>query len=102
MDLLDPFSRQLHHIAFDRLKSHTPLPCPGTQSINITLKFHFVFFILIFTIANTVISKKSYFRLYMSFMYKENNKGPRTVPGGHPTKPEPSQILLHLQQLVVV
>ena len=23
-------------------------------------------------------------------------------PGGHPTKPEPSQILLHLQQLVVV
>ena len=35
MDLLDPFSCQLHHIAFDRLKSHTPLPCPGTQSINI-------------------------------------------------------------------
>ena len=27
MDLLDPFSCQLHHIAFDRLKSHTPLPC---------------------------------------------------------------------------
>ena len=23
-------------------------------------------------------------------------------PGGHPKKPEPSQILLHLQQLVVV
>ena len=63
MDLLDPFSCQLHHIAFDRLKSHTPLPCPGTQSINITLKFHCVFFILNFTIANTVISKKSYFRL---------------------------------------
>ena len=62
MDLLDPFSCQLHHIAFDRLKSHTPLPCPGTQSINITLKFHCVFFILNFTIANTVISKKSYFR----------------------------------------
>ena len=63
MDLLDSFSCQLHHIAFDRLKSHTPLPCPGTQSINITLKFHCVFFILNFTIANTVISKKSYFRL---------------------------------------
>ena len=62
MDLLDPFSCQLHHIAFDRLKSHTSLPCPGTQSINITLKFHCVFFILNFTIANTVISKKSYFR----------------------------------------
>ena len=40
-----------------------PLPCPGTQSINIPLKFHCVFFILNFTIANTVISKKSYFRL---------------------------------------
>ena len=63
MDILDPFSCQLHHIAFDRLKSHTPFPCPGTQSINITLKFHCVFFILNFTIANTVISKKSYFRL---------------------------------------
>ena len=63
MDLLDPFSCQLHHIAFDRLKSHTPLPCPGTQSINIPLKFHCVYFILNFTIANTVISKKSYFRL---------------------------------------
>ena len=35
----------------------------GTQSINIPLKFHCVFFILNFTIANTVISKKSYFRL---------------------------------------
>ena len=63
MDLLDPFSRQLHHIAFDRLKSHTPVSCPGTQSINITLKFHCVFVILNSTIANTVISKKSYFRL---------------------------------------
>ena len=63
MDLLDPFSCQLHHIAFDRLKSHTPLPWPGTQSINIPLKFHCVFFILNFMIANTIISKKSYFRL---------------------------------------
>ena len=62
MDLLDPFSRQLHHIAYDRLKSHTPLPCPGTQSINITLKFYCVFFILNFTIANTVIRKKVLFQ----------------------------------------
>ena len=44
-------------------KIHAPLPCPGTQSINITVKFHCVFLILKFTIANTVISKKSYFRL---------------------------------------
>ena len=43
--------------------SHTPLPCPGTQSMDIPLKFHCVFFILNFTIANKVISKKSYFRL---------------------------------------
>ena len=50
-------------IIFDRLKSHTPLPCPGTQSINIALKFRCVFFILNITIANTVISKRSYFRL---------------------------------------
>ena len=63
MDLLDPFSCQLHHIAFDRLKSHPELPYPGIQSINIPLKFHCVFFILNFTIANTVTSKKSYFRL---------------------------------------
>ena len=63
MDLLDLFSCQLHNIAFDRLKSHTPLSCPGIQSINILLKFQCVFFILNFMIANTVISKKSYFRL---------------------------------------
>ena len=63
MDLLDPFSCQLHHIVFDRLKSHTQLPCPGTQSINIPLKFYCVFFILNFPITNTVISKKSYLRL---------------------------------------
>ena len=83
------FSCQLHHIAFDRLKSHTPLPCPGTQSINIPLKFYCVFFILNFTITNTVISKKSYSDSIsdeMSFMYRENNKGSRTVPWGTPDK----------------
>ena len=86
MDPLDPFSCQLHHIAFDRLKSHTPLPCPGTQSINIPLKFHCVYFILNFTIANTKSSAKSLISDSisdeMSFMYRENNKGPRTVPWG--------------------
>ena len=41
----------------------TPFPCPGTQLINIPLKFHCVFVILNFAIANAVISKKSYFRL---------------------------------------
>ena len=72
MDLLDPLSCQLHHIAFDRLKSHTPLPCPGTQSINIPLKFHCVFFILNFTIANTVSAKSlisDSISDEMSFMY---------------------------------
>ena len=89
MDLLDPFSCQLHHIAFDRLKSHTPLPCPGTQSINIPLKFHCVFFILNFMIANTVIGKhliSDSISDEMSFMYRENNQGPRTVPWGTPDK----------------
>ena len=74
MDLLDPFSCQLHHIAFDRLKSHTPFPCPGTQSINIPLKFYCVFFILNFTIANTVIRKKSYFRLNIWCLYVQREQ----------------------------
>ena len=41
MDLIDPFPCQLHHISFDRLKSHTLRPCPGAQSINIPLKSYF-------------------------------------------------------------
>ena len=49
------------------LKSRTPFPCPSTQSINIPLKFHCVFFILNFAIANAVISEKSYFRLSIWF-----------------------------------
>ena len=48
----------IRFLAFDRLKSHTPFPCPGTQWINIALKLYCVFFILNFTIANTAISKK--------------------------------------------
>ena len=56
----DGSSNQLHHIAFDKLKSHTPFPCPATQSINICLKS------IIFTIANTIISNKSYFERNMS------------------------------------
>ena len=89
MDLLDPFSCQLHHIAFDRLISHTPLPCPGAQSINIPLNFHCVCFIFNFTIANTVISKKSYFRLntWWDVIYvQREQQGPRTVPWGTPDK----------------
>ena len=101
MDLLDPFSCQLHHIAFDRLESHTPLPCPGTQSINIPLKFHCVFFILNFTIANIdrVISKKVLFQtqyLMRCLCTKRITRDQERCPGGHPKKPEPSQILLHL------
>ena len=106
MDLLDPFSCQLHHIVFDTLKSHTPLPCPGTQSINIPLKFHCVYSILNFTIANTVISKKSYFRLNIwwdvIYVQRKQQGTKNGALGGYPTKPEPNQILLHLQQLVVV
>ena len=39
MDLFCPFPFQLLHIAFDRLKSHVPFPCPTSQTINIFLKF---------------------------------------------------------------
>ena len=88
------------HTAFDRLKSHTPLPCPGTQSINIPLKFHRVFFIVNFTIANTVINKKVLFQTqYLMRCHLCTDRITRDqewCPGGHPTKPEPSQILLHL------
>ena len=89
MDLLGPLSSQLHHIAFDRLKSHTPFPCPGTQSINIPLKFYCVFFILNFTITTQSSAKRlisDSISDEMSFMYRENNKGPRTVPCGTPDK----------------
>ena len=105
MDLLDPFSCQLHHTAFDRLKSHIPLPCPGTQSINIPLKFHCVYFILNLPIANTVISKKSYFRLniWWDVIYiQREQQGTKNGALGDTRQPEPSQFLLHLQQLVVV
>ena len=105
MDLLDPFSCQLHHITFDRLKSHTPLPFPGTQSINIPLKFHCVFFILNFTIANSHQQKVLFRTQYLMRCHLCTERIARDqerCPRGHPTKPEPSQILLHLQQLVVV
>ena len=75
MDLFDPFSCQLHHIAFDRLKSHTPLPCPGTQSINIPLKFHCVFFILNFTIAIFGDDCVCY-REILGFCYRETGLSP--------------------------
>ena len=87
------------------LKSHTPLPCPGTQSINITLKFHCVFFILNFTIANSHQQKVLFQTQYLMRCHlctKRTTRDQERCPGEHPTKPEPSQILLHLQQLVVV
>ena len=88
MDRLDPFSCQLHHIAFDRLKSHTPSPFPATQSINIPLKFHCVFFIIYFTIANSHQRKVLFQTQYLMRCHLciENNKGPRTVPWGTPDK----------------
>ena len=87
MDLFYPFPSYLHHIAFDRLKSHTPFPCPASQLIYIFLKLQCVLCILNFSVANTVICKESYFRInvYLDIiMYKDNNKGPRTVPCGTP------------------
>ena len=63
MDLFDPFPCYLHHIASDRLKSHTPFPWPASQLIYIILKFQCVLCILNFSVANTVIHKESYFRI---------------------------------------
>ena len=101
----DPFPCYLHHIAFDRLKSRTPFPCPASQLMYIFLKFQCVFCVLNFSVANTIINEESYFRINVesmsveiSLMYKENNKGPRTVPCGTRLNP----IFLRLQQLAVV
>ena len=63
MDLFYPFPCYLHQIAIDRLKSHTPFPCPASQLIYIFLKFQCVLCILNFSVANTVIRKETYFRI---------------------------------------
>ena len=63
MNLFDRFPCYLHHIAFDRLKSHTPFPCLASQLIYIFLKFQCVFCVLNFSVANTVIHRESYFRI---------------------------------------
>ena len=63
LDLFDPFPCHLHHIAFDRLVSHTPFPCPASQLIFIFQKFKYVLCVLYFSVANTIISKESYFRI---------------------------------------
>ena len=80
-------------------------PSFGDKVINITLTFHCVFFILNFAIANTVQQKVLFQTQYLMRCHlctKRTTSDQERCPGGHPTKPEPSQILLHLQQLVVV
>ena len=63
MNPFDPFSCYLLHIAFNRMKSHTPFPCPASQLIYNFLNFQYVFCILNFSVANIVIRKESYFRI---------------------------------------
>ena len=104
MDLFDPFPCYLHHIAFDRLKSHTPFPCPAPQLIYIVLKFQCVLCILNFSVANTAISKE-YFRINVCWYIinvQRKQQGPKTVPCGIPDKTGANPILLRLQQLAVV
>ena len=103
MDLFDPFPYYLHHIAFDRLKSHTLFPCPTSQLIYIFLKFQCALCILNVSVANTVISKESLTEsmLVEILMYKENNKDQGQCHVGHQTKPGPNPILLRLQLLSV-
>lgn len=64
MDIFYPCPRQPRHIAFDWLESHTRLSYQTSQqidTIDILLKF---LYILNLTKANTVVSKKSYFKIY--------------------------------------
>ena len=75
-------TRQLHHIAFDGLESHT-------DSISLSrshcLQFHCVLLFHNFTIADTIIGKKPYFGLKsveIPLIYNENSKVPKTVPCG--------------------
>ena len=88
MDFFYPFPCHLHHIAFDRLKSHTQFPCPASKMIYIFLKFQCVLCILNFSVANTVIRKESYFRINVcrDIINGQRNKGPRPVPCGTPDK----------------
>ena len=104
MDLFDPFPCYLHHIAFDRLKSHTPFSYPASQLIHIFLTFQCVLCILNFSVANTFIRKESYYRINVCWDIinvqkttitknktknnnnNNNNKGLRTVPCWTPDK----------------
>ena len=72
-------------MAFDWLESDVPAPCLKTLTVYI-LKFHSVYTIFDFMVANTVVIKKNLnsesILSVISFMYNENNNGPRTVPFG--------------------
>ena len=105
MDHFYPFPCYLHHIAFDRLKSHTPFPCPAPPLIDIFLKFQCVLCILIFSVAKqssaiSIISESM--SVEISLMYKENKKGPKTVLCGTPDKTGAQSDFAPLQQLAVV
>ena len=66
-------------------------------------KFHCVFFILNFTIANSYQKKvlfQTQYQMRCHLCTERTTRDQERCPGGHPTKPEPRQILLHLQQLV--
>ena len=79
-----PFPCYLHHIAFHRLKSHTPFPCPAFQLICIFLKFQYILCILKHSHPQSLISESM--SVEISLMNKENNKGPKTVSCGTPDK----------------
>ena len=97
-----PFPCYLHHIAFDRLKSHTQFPCQAPQLIYIFLKFQCVLCIFNFSVTNShpqTLVQRVLFQnqcLLRYHLYKENNKGPRIVPYGTPDKIGAQSILLQL------
>ena len=104
MDLSDLFPCYLHHIAFDRLKSHTPFPCLASQLIYIFLKFQCVLCILNVSVHShpqrVLFQNQCLLRYHYCTMKTTSDKG--QCPIGHQTKPGPSPILLRLQQLAVV
>ena len=89
MDLLSPFPSYLHHIAFGRLKSHHHFLY---QHSNWSISF-WNFSVSSVSLISWWQTQSAAKRLSsesmsveISFVYKENNKVPRTVPRGTPEK----------------
>ena len=85
---------------------HTPFPCLASTLIYIFVTFQCFFCVLNFSVANTIISEESYFRINgcwnISDVQRKQQETKDSALWGHQTKPGPNPILLRLQQLVDV